>query len=216
MGSSVQTRLDIDSKLDVKYCIDTWLRDEQIASCLRRQDIGRIKEHEKRSDPVAIVCYGPSLRDTWEQVKGFKYIITCSGSHKFLLERGIIPTWHVEVDPRSHKVPLLGVPHQDVTYLPASCCHPKYFDHLQGFKVDIWHVYDTTKEAQRKLPPNEWAITGGSNVGLRAMSIARFFGFTEQHVFGMDGSWTDEQDRKHAAEHILRDRHKPHQSEEYP
>lgn len=210
--------LDADAKQNVRYCIDEWLRDEQIALAIKRPEVGRIEGHEAmRAEPCAIVCYGPSLEQTWEQVKDYRYIFTCSGSHRFLIDRGVIPTWHVEVDPRSHKISLLGEPHPDVTYLPASCCHPKYFDHLaaHGATVKLWHVYDTAAESSRKLPYGEWAITGGSNVGLRAMTIARFFGFTEMHIYGMDGNEGAEVGRKHAGPHILQDG-SPHQLTEYP
>ena len=110
-----------------------------------------------------------------------------------------MPTWHVEVDPRSHKVDLIGQPHKDVEYLIASTCHPAVFDHLEGYKVTLWHVFDNEADGLRTLPRGEWALTGGCGVGLRAMTIARFFGFQEQHIFGMDGS--SGPSGKHAAPH---------------
>lgn len=191
--------LDAAKPQSVQYCIPLWLRDEQIKQAIARP-IPRIQpQYELRSDPCAIVCYGPSLNETWEQVRGFKYVFSCSGSHKFLLERGIVPTWHVEVDPRAHKVALIGPPHKDTTYLIASTCHPAVFNHLQDYNVVLWHVFDTAEEGKRVLPPGEWALTGGCGVGLRTMTIARFFGFTEQHIFGMDGN--EGPTGKHAAVH---------------
>ena len=177
----------VDQK--VSYCVPLWLRDEQIRLNIANVP-GRIKEsYETREDPIAIVCYGPSLKETWEQVRQFKYIMTCSGAHKFLIERGIIPTWHTDVDPRFHKTELMGTPHKDVEYLIASTCHPKYFQLLLdgGFNVKLWHVFDGNDDAMRTLPAGEWALTGGCGAGLRAMAIARFFGFKQHHVFGMDG-----------------------------
>ena len=113
--------LDLTQKQEVSYCVPIWLRDEQIKQAIARPECGRLEPHQElRTDPCAIVCFGPSLNETWEKVRDFKYIFSCSGSHKFLLERGIVPTWHVEVDPRQHKVALLGPPHPDVTYLPSS------------------------------------------------------------------------------------------------
>lgn len=197
--------IDFAEKHKTTYCVPLWLRDEQILQACALP-IPRIQKAALRDDPVAIVCFGPSLNDTWEQVRGFRYIITCSGSHKFLLERGIVPTWHVEVDPREHKIELLGQPHPGVTYLPASTCHPRYFKHLldANAKVELWHVFSDDAEAHRVLPRGEWALTGGSNVGLRAMTIARFFGFRDHHVFGMDGCQRDER-HKHASPHPLQD-----------
>jgi len=49
------------------------------------------------------------------------------------------------------------------------------------------------------LPPGEWALTGGSGAGLRAMTLARFLGFRDLHIFGMDGS--EGETGKHAAAH---------------
>lgn len=195
-------RLTLDETLDVSYCIPSWLRDEQVRYAVART-VGRIEEcaNAQRPEPAAIACFGPSLTDTWEKLREFKYVFSCSGSHKFLLERGIVPTWHVEVDPRKHKVELLGTPHPDVIYLPASACHPKYFDWLEqhNANVKMWHVFNTEEEAVRLLPPNEWAITGGCSVGLRCLTLARFFGFRDLHIFGMDGN--EGPTGKHAAAH---------------
>lgn len=181
-------RLDPNVKQTVSYCVETWIRDEQIKLAIERTKARIEPVHDLKTEPCAVVCFGPSLAETWEQIKEFKYVFSCSGSHRFLVERGIIPTWHVEVDPRAHKVKLIGPPHADVEYLIASTCHPAVFDHLDGYNVKLWHVFDGKEDALRTLPHGEWALTGGCSVGLRVLTIARFFGFTDQHVFGMDGN----------------------------
>jgi len=188
MAALAETPIDISVPQKVTYCVEPWLRDLQIQLALQRGLPYLEPCPDKRTDPVAIVCFGPSLNDTWEQLRDFKYIITCSGAHKFLVDRGVIPTWHCEVDPRPHKVQLIGAPHKDVEYIIAAACHPKVFDHLADFKVTLWHIFDNAAEGQRILPPGAWALTGGSSVGLRAMHIARFIGFTDLHIFGMDGN----------------------------
>lgn len=180
-------RVDIQTS----YCIDLDTRDRQVMENSRRI-LHRLKAHQDREGEIAVVCYGPSLEDTWEQVKNFQNIITVSGAHKFLIDRGIIPTWHAEVDPRPHKADLIGKPHKDVEYLCASVCHPAVFDLLEGCNVKLWHVF--AHEAGREkvpqpYPHGEWCITGGSNVGLRAMVLARFLGFKRMTVFGMDYSF---------------------------
>lgn len=188
--SDAKRTLDVRDKQKVSYCIPTWLRDEQILRSTRRV-VGRLDgDYPERPEPIALVCYGPSLADTWEKIRDFEYVMTCSGSHRFLIDRGIVPKWHVEVDPRAHKVELLGEPHRDVEYLVASACHPKYFDHLEkaGAKVKLWHVFTTEEDSFRALPAGEWALTGGSSVGLRTMVLASFLGFRDFHIFGMDGT----------------------------
>lgn len=153
--------LDINEKSNVAYCIPTSLRDEQIKINITKVS-ERIQPHSApREDSIAIVCYGPSLNDTWEEIKKFKYIMTCSGAHKFLIDRGIIPTWHVDLEPREYKVKLLGKPHSDVEYLIASTVHPGYLDALAGYNVKLWHIFANEGDAASVLPRGEWTVTGG-------------------------------------------------------
>jgi uncharacterized Rossmann fold enzyme len=196
-------KLDINAKQQVQYAIPTWLRDEQIKRNCEIEGIGRVQPHDVRTESAAVVCFGPSLKETWEQVRNFKYIFSCSGSHKFLLERGITPTWHCEVDPRNHKIKLLGEPHPDVEYLVSSTCHPDYLKHLEGHKVKLWHVYDPSEAGNILLPAGEWAMLGGCDIGLRALTLAAFLGFRDLHIFGMDQSagTVESPEERHAAEH---------------
>lgn len=192
-------QIDINNIQSIGYCIKKELRDEQI-----KINIQKVKErfqpaHEKREDPIAVVCFAPSLNDTWEELKKFKYIMTCSGAHKFLIERGIIPTWHNDLDPREHKIKMLGEPHPDVEYLIASTIHPKYLDALKGFNVKLWHIFANEEEGGMVLPRGEWLVTGGSSVGLRCITLSRLLGFTDIHIFGMDGSFG--KSGSHTAEH---------------
>jgi hypothetical protein len=197
--------VDLSKPIETSYCIPLWMRDLQVESNVKRLKYRIEGDFEKiRDEPLAVVGYGPSLNDTWEKLRDFKYIISCSGSHKFLLERGIVPTWHNEVDPRKHKIELLGTPHPDTIYLPSSTSHPEYIEHLLKHvpedHVRMWHVFSNEDDVKRLLPQGEWAFTGGSNVALRAMVLGRFFGFINQHLFGIDGSFSEKYG-KHAAAH---------------
>lgn len=192
-------KLDINEKQDVKYAVPLWQRDEQIRFAISHvKDRVEFKE-ERIEEPIAIVGFGPSLKYTWEETKKFKVIMTCSGAHKFLIGKGIIPNYHVEVDPRPHKIELLGEPHKDVQYLIASTCHPLYFKHLDGYNVKLWHVFDSTEEGIAMLPPGEWAVAGGCDAGLRCLTNAAFLGYRNFHIFGLDGSFED--GKRHADHH---------------
>lgn len=191
--------LDFNEKQTVSYCIPTELRDEQIKINLTKVS-GRLEPNKTINESsIALVSFGPSLNDTWKELKNFKYIMTCSGAHKFLIEKGIVPTWHVDLEPREHKVKMLGSPHKDVEYLIASTVHPKYLDQLDGYIVKLWHIFANEGEEARVLPRGEWAVCGGSSVGLRCMTLARFLGFTNLHIFGMDGSVLPSQ--SHTSDH---------------
>jgi len=163
---------------------------------------GRIEaHHDLRAEPIALVNFGPSLNDTWEKIREFKFVMTCSGAHKFCVDHGIVPTHHIDVDPREHKIKLIGTPQPTTEYLIASTCHPKLFDFLieAGCKTKLWHIFDNDEHGMRVLPHGEWAITGGCSVGVRTMTLARFLGFTDLHIFGMDGCFGKQ--GTHAAEH---------------
>jgi FkbM family methyltransferase len=203
MATKTEKVFDIENeKPKVHYVISPELRDAQMRAAIARIP-GRIQPGEDTDEPIAIVAFGPSLNETWEEIKKFKYIISCAGAHQFLIERGIIPTWHVDADPQAHKADLIGTPHKDVEYMMASCCHPKVFDLLEGHNIKLWHVYgsNTNKnDIPNHYPRGEWILTGGSNVGLRAMVVARFLGFKNQHIFGMDCSVLED-GTTHATKH---------------
>ena len=153
---------------------------------------GRIKLEKgpPDHDPVAIVAYGPSLRDTWRDIRGFRTIYTCSGSHRYLLECGITPTYHVDSDPRAYKADILGEPDRDVEYLISSICHPTYFDKLELYhaRVKLWHMLFLEPEIFQHYPKMEWIMTGGHTVGPRTIKLARMMGHANLHMFGFDGS----------------------------
>lgn len=186
----------------VSYVIPLWLRDEQVKLAIQRTTKRLEQPTELSDEPVAIVGYGPSLRETWEQVREFKTIFSCSGAHRFLIDRGIIPTYQVAVDPLPvNTVRLIGEPHPSVKYLICSTCHPDVFDHLEGYDVTVWHSFPGEEEAMRILPRGEWALTGGCDVGLRSIAVARFLGYRNLHIFGLDGSSPTNENGRHAAEH---------------
>lgn len=196
--------VDVDSiEIPTKYCIDDNQRDSQMFYAM-----GKIKDRlepgpDRGDDSIAIVCFGPSLLDEWEKIKEYKYVITCSGAHKFLIERGIIPNWHVDVDPRPHKVQLLGKPHPDVEYLLASVVHPTYIDTIKDYKVKLWHGFAgaTLNNLPVIFPRGEWVFAGGCTVGLRTLLLARFLGFKNMGLFGMDSSFPHDHKGEHADLH---------------
>lgn len=152
---------------------------------------------ELSDEPVAVVAYGPSLRATWREIEKFNTVFTCSGAHKFLVDRGITPTHHVESDPRGHKIEMLGEPQPGVEYLIASVCHSNYFDKLEAAesKILLWHILFDEDEVFALYPKGDWVICGGNTIGPRTLKIARLHGYTNIHIFGLDGSG------KHAGPH---------------
>ena len=163
-----------------------------------------LKKRPKFNDKWAsIVCYGPSLADTWRLIK--RPIVTVSGAHDYLVKRGIVPDFHVDCDPREHKARMLQNPQSKTTYLMATVCHPKYWEVLKGHNVRLWHLIngDDLKTVAWVLENHpEGAnsmIGGGSTVGQRAMNVMAALGYRRFNVHGMDCSFTTD---RHAGPHF--------------
>lgn len=155
----------------------------------------RLSQHTGPSRGTVSICgFGPSLADTWRDTVG--PIMTTSGAHDLFLKNGVVPTYHVEADPREHKAWLIERPHPDVTYLICSQCHPNLFEKLRGFKVVMWHAY-TNDERQvqlvESLEPGTRLICGGTNTGMRAILVAHELGFRRFEMHAMDCSYRGRQ-----------------------
>lgn len=168
----------------------------ELAIALGFPHLEQVPFHERS---ISIACYGPSLQDTWQELK--QPIISVSGAHDFLISKGIIPTYHVDCDPREYKADFVKIPHKEVTYLMASCQHPKTWEYLQGQNVKLWHLYNgqETTRWMRKNNPKGFTVCGGSTIGLRAIEIAGVLGFKTIDIHGMDSSF--KYDQRHAGPH---------------
>lgn len=177
-------------------------RHAQMAQAIERFPM--MKKHPKfNSRKLSIVCYGPSLLDTWRDIE--HPIMTVSGAHDFLVERGITPDFHVDCDPRQHKAGMLKRPTNLTRYLMASVCHPDFWDTLKHKSVRLWHLIngddmETVNWITRNHPAGLAAIIGGgSTVGMRAMEVAAALGFRRFEIHGMDCSHTG---ARHAGLHL--------------
>lgn len=164
-----------------------------------------LKEGEKKSVPLVIACYGPSLKDTWPQIAEMKangaHVLTMAGSHDFLLDNGIIPDYHAEMDAREDKLPFFTRPQKETNYLLAAVCHPKIYEALKDYKVTMWFALENAEEdieMLKGLPEGDLIVTG-STIGLGSMALAHYMGYTEIHIHGMDSS--SREGERHAGKH---------------
>jgi hypothetical protein len=168
-----------------------------------------LPRHEGR---VCIVGFGPSLRESWRYLNmerrsfGAK-IVSTSGAHDFLVERGVVPDYHVEVDPREHKAFFTRNSHPDVNYWIASCCHAKLIDNLveRNSKVSLWHLLNSDEDLEIAAPhgpdPGALLVCGGSGVAARAIHLFYTQGYRSFSLYGMDCSFDAASKEQHAGEH---------------
>ncbi len=175
-------------------------RHDQMAQAIGRFPM--LKKHEGFSDRrISLVCYGPSLADTWESISG--PVMTVSGAHDYMTKCGVIPEWHVDCDPRPHKAQML-TPNNETRYLMASVCHPAMWKKLRHKRVKLWHLINgddfvTPAWVSEYHPAGLGSmIGGGSTVGMRAMEVAAHIGFRRFNIYGMDCSFEGE---RHAGPH---------------
>ena len=163
------------------------------------KNLPRLAPSPMGDESISLACYGPSLEDTWQNLK--PPIISVSGAHDFLVKRGVIPTYHIDIDPRKHKLRHLQNPNDETIYLMASVCHPWVWNMLKGRRVVMWHTISgkQTENWLSMFDPGSTLIYGGSAVGLAAIQVAGFIGYRHIEIHGMDGSFRD--GKRHAGEH---------------
>lgn len=192
---------------------DTIRFENAVRNCAKTPERVFGKELDARHDGrVVIVCYGPSLQQTWHSIAyerrafGAK-IVTVSGAHDFLISRGIVPDYHIEVDPRIHKCAFTQTPHPDVAYWIASCCHPDLIDNLiaHDAKLVLWHLLNSDNDLKIAAPdgpdPESLLICGGSGVGARSVNVMFGKGYRTFSLYGMDSSFAPDNGAQHAGAH---------------
>lgn len=164
----------------------------QVADCVSR-GYEQLQLQPLREDWLCVVGYGPSLHETWRDIRN--PCITVSGSHDFLIGKGLVPDWHAECDGRDHKTKHLEKPHQDVTYVMATICNPRMWEQLKGHKVLRWHNANGQHIVEwiAKHDDGSVLVAGGSNIGLSAIHLGGILGFRKFELFGFDGCIREEE-----------------------
>jgi len=165
---------------------------ENVKSSIRRQ-LPQVQPHELNDKVIAIVGGGPSLDETIDDLKekhanGMK-VVSVNGTHDYLLEHGIRPSVHIQVDGREFNARFVENWQKETKYIIASQCHPKVFDTLKDAETYIFHCPSAV--VPRKILDdyyfgNYFQVPGGSTVMLRAIPLMRMLGFKKQEIYGFD------------------------------
>ena len=159
-----------------------------------RRQLPQICGHKEQDEPIALVGGGPSLADTFDDLQekhanGMK-VVSMNGTHDWLMERGIRPSAHVQLDARPHNARFVKNWHPDTRYLIASQSHPDTFDALEGANVMQFHCFTDNKKHEKTLLDyymgNVMFINGGSTVMSRAIPLMHTLCFKRQEIYGFD------------------------------
>lgn len=159
-----------------------------------RRHLPQLQTYEKQDQVLGLVGGGPSLdisdiQDAQERELKF---VSMNGTHDWLLDHGIQPSMHVQVDAREHNARFVQNPQHGTRYLIASQSHPAVFENLEGYDVTIWHGISTPEE--KPILDDYYFgqylhVIGGSTVMLRAFTLLSMLGFKDFEVFGFDSCY---------------------------
>lgn len=178
-----------------------------------KRAVGRI-EPSSHSGHMVIVGGGPSLKETWRGVrarqKRGQKVWAINAVHDWLIERKVVPDFHIMHDARPENAQFVKHPREDVTYYIASQCHPSVFHTLEGYNVVMWHVLmdgmEEVVNAAEPLGMDPCLIGGGGSTGTRAMYLGYILGYRAFHFYGLDSCYRDGEN--HAYRQPLNDREK--------
>lgn len=142
-----------------------------------------------------LVGGGPSLADTLPKLQSRRKhggkIFSMNGTHDWLIERGIIPDYHVMLDSRQANISFVKNPRKEVKYLISAFCHPDVFDALEGHDVTLWvsDMDGMLPIVQNIMDKPVCLVGGGATVGLKAMYLCYLAGFRKFHFYGFDSSY---------------------------
>ena len=180
--SGVSTVTAVDPEDIFKYVVENAKRDTPRLSKL--ETFRKVKGHDKS---IALVGGGPSLKDHIKNIKGHDVIIAAGSSYDYMMREGVIPDYCMVCDPDTLVMNYMSILNKDVKYLIASGCHPDVFDYLKDYQVYMWHCHsDNMSERLLGIEKNYEGVGGGCTVGLRAISVAILFGYTNIHFYGYD------------------------------
>jgi uncharacterized Rossmann fold enzyme len=143
--------------------------------------------------PAIIVGGGPSLEHDLWRIRGYQLsggvVFATNNTYRYLKDAGITADAHVMHDAREEN--LAFVPDDETICYYASQCAPKVLD-AAGNRLVCWHPHsDTVLETVGNDPKGRTMVSGGSTVGLNAMSIAYILGHRQFLLFGFDSSYAD-------------------------
>jgi len=137
-----------------------------------------------------LVCFGPSLAQTWPQLINKQDVYCVGAAHDFLVSKDIVPYASIDSDPRARVVDQI-TPHANVRYWLASCVDPSYIQKLRGHDVALFHLHNGDNSANYiwSIEPDAWLLIGGGSVGLRSISLLYARGYRKFAIHGMDSSY---------------------------
>lgn len=177
------------------------LPDEKIMANIRyaiRQQHPQVKVQELQKDRVALVCSGPSLNDTVDELvallrEGAK-LVTVNGAYRWCLDRNLTPSAQIVMDARPENVRFLDPAIPKCAYLLASQVDPSLWDAVKD-REHVWVFHAMNPDNPEKAifdayyRGNWHGVGGGTTVMTRSIGLLRMLGYVTFDIFGADSCW---------------------------
>jgi hypothetical protein len=144
-----------------------------------------VKDRVIKPGKIAIVGYGPSLKETWPRLREFDTICTVSKAYGFLVDRGLIPAYHVDIDPHIYKVEFMAKPQPQTKFLLSTHIRPEYIEKLKavGITPQLFHC---GIEPYIKLDKRYPTFKVRFDAGVQAAELMFESGYRTQEWFGIE------------------------------
>lgn len=139
-----------------------------------------------KSNTLAIVASGPSLKRHWNELEKFDSIMALNGAYRFLLERGITPEWFAMLDAREVNTNFVDSPSTKTKHLLASQVHPAVYEKLADVPVIAFHL--KCPSTDEVFGETVTKIGAASTIGLTSLVLAAALGYRKVALFGYDSS----------------------------
>jgi len=155
----------------------------------------QIKPQGVQMDRVCLVGGGPSLEDTFDELKDLYFsgakVVTVNGAYRWCLEHNIRPSAQIVLDARAENARFVNPAIPQCRYLVASQCHRDTWTAVEGrHDVWIWHAAGADSPHRELLDAyycGRWAqMPGGTTVIVRALLLLRLIGYVRFDLFGVD------------------------------
>lgn len=199
-------------KLDGKVNLTEETAQRNIEINIRR-GLPQLKGHVPNPEPIVLCAGGPSLKrylpNIRKRAEAGRMIVSVNGTHDFLMENGIRPALHVQLDGRPFMSRFVENPVDGCAYFIASHSDPGVFDALEGQRVYIFHTgYHKTAETilEHYYRGNYHVCAGGSTVTLRTIWLLTVLGRFRQEIFGFDSCFLGKKHHAYSQEENDTDR----------
>jgi hypothetical protein len=174
---------------------------ENVAINALRHDIPNLEPNEYTPKIMVYVGGGPTLKQFLPEIKakcedGRYDVYTSNKTAAYLVENGVIPNYHIIIDPQESKVRDLDY-EADVPLILGLQCHPALFEKAGGKKVkkflatsvmDYEGRSDLSIATEACRPGDKMlCISGGSMTGTRMLFLAPALGHRTLEYYGFDG-----------------------------